>query len=184
MYLVELNKIGKVIIADDGVGAIPEFRDILETKGYGEPAMRVIALITDYHSPYRHRPRKDVNTFVIRDVFGRDAKKTIDLKSEKCKAAIKKYEFLQFDPYREELISTNKIIQISVRLKNGLDVTDELVLQQVLTYTSRIERFEKRLENLKKIIKDDGSSGPVKDAIPLFRLEQKLLEQGLEDENN
>jgi hypothetical protein len=182
MYLIELTKIGKVVIDDDGVYAIPEFRDLIETKGFGEPAMRAIALICDYYSPYRHRPEKDRAVFVIRDVYGRDAKKTLNLESDKCKAAIRKYGELQFDPYREELVSTKNIIQVSVRLKNTLDVTDELKLQTVLTYTNRIEKFEKRLENLKKIIETDGSEGPVEQAIPLYRLERKLQE--LENNNN
>lgn len=183
MYLVELSKVGKLVIEDDGVYAIPEFRDILETKGFGEPALRCVALIQDYNSPYRHRPEKDRATFVLRDVYGKDAKKTINIDSDKMKAAFEKYDLLQFDPYREELKSTNKIIQVSVRLKNGLDLKDEKNLQTVTTYINRIEGFEKRRENLIKKIKEDASEGPVKERIPLYRLEQKLYEKELNNNN-
>ena len=176
MYLIELNKIGKVIIDDDGVYAIPEFREILETKGLGEPAMRAIALIQDYNSPYRHRPEKDRSVFVLRDVYGRDSKKTLNLKTEKSKAAMEKYNLLQFDPYREELRSTDKIIQISVKLKNSLNLTDEKNLQTVTTYINRIKGFEERRESLINKIEKIGSEGPVKDKIPLYRLEKKLNE--------
>jgi hypothetical protein len=177
MYLVELSKVGKLIIEDDGIYAIPEFRDIIETKGFGEPAMRAIALICDYKSIYRHRPDKDRSTFVLRDVYGIAAKKTLNLKSEKCEAAIKKYNDLQFDPYREELISTKNIIQVSINLKNSLNITDEKQMQTILTYINRIEKFEARVEKLKSKIITDGSEGPVKEGVSLYRLERKLLEE-------
>jgi hypothetical protein len=177
MYLLEMSKVGKLIIEDDGIYAIPEFRDIIETKGYGEPAMRAIALICDYKSIYRHRPERDRATFVLRDIYGRDSKKSLNLKSEKCKLAIQKYSDLQFDSYREELISTKNIIQVSIRLKNALNITDEKQIQTVITYTNRIEKLESRVENLNKKIEEDGSKGPVKEGVTLYRLEKKLLEE-------
>ena len=177
MYLVQLSKVGKLIIDDDGVYAIPEFRDIIETKGYGEPAMRAIALIYDYYSIYRHRPDDDRPTFVLRDVYGRNAKKTLNLKAVKVKAAIEKYQELQYDPYREELKSTLKIIQVSTKLKNSLNITDEKNLHTIGTYINRIEGFEKRYEKLKSIIDKNGSIGPVELETPLYRLEQKYQEE-------
>ena len=183
MYLVQLSKIGKLIIEDDGIYAIPEFRELLETKGFGEPAMRAIALIQDYESPYRHRPEDDRPTFVLRDVYGRDAKKTLSLKNPKCKAAIEKYNLLQYDPYREELKATDKIIQVSTKLKNNLDVTDETKIQTVLTYVKRIEALEKRRESLMDKITEHSSEGPVKEGIPLYRLEKKLHEEN-QNKNN
>ncbi len=33
MYLVELSRVGKLVIEDDGIYAIPEFLDILSKKG-------------------------------------------------------------------------------------------------------------------------------------------------------
>lgn len=172
MYLVEFSKVGKLIIEDDGIYAVPEFYEILTTKGMGEKAMRVIALVHDYSSPYRHRPDEDRPTFVIRDVYGKEAKKTVDLDSLLMTAAMAKYRILQYDPYREEFESTKKIIQQTISLKNSFEIKEDN-LQKIESLIKRIEKFEERFEKLKKIIEENGDEGPVKKKISLFRMEEK-----------
>ena len=171
MYLVELSKVGKLIIEDDGIYAIPEFFDILSKKGMGEPVLRVVALGTDYLSPYRYRPEDDRFEFVMRDVYGKGALRRADITNPLVEAAIAKYKILQYDSYREELAATRTIIQKTIKLKNELPV-DEENLTKIGSLISRIQNFEERYEMLKKHILDEGSDGAVKKKIPLFRLEK------------
>ena len=53
MYLVKLDKTGSVIM-DDGIYAVKEFKDLIETKGMGTKAMIWVSLYCDYDSLYRH----------------------------------------------------------------------------------------------------------------------------------
>jgi hypothetical protein len=171
MYLVEFSRVGKLIIEDDGIYAIPEFLDILSKKGMGEPVLRYVALTVDYLSPYRHRPEEDRSEFVLRDVYGKDAKRRVDIENPMVVAAVAKYKILQYDSYREELFATRTIIQKTIKLKNDLEVNEEN-LPKIGSLISRVEKFEGRYETLKKHISEEGSDGPVKKKIPLFRLEK------------
>ena len=175
MYLVEFSKVGTLIIEDDGIYAVPEFLDLLQTKNMGEKAMRCVALAHDYLSPYRHRPAEDRPEFVSRDVY-KGSKQPFKNDNPKFRAAIKKYQTLQFDPYREELKATSNIIQQSIILKNALPVTNDNLLT-ISGLISRIESFESRYDKLRKKIEEEGSAGPVKDKISLYRLEAKYKEE-------
>lgn len=174
MYLVEFTKSsGKLIIEDDGVYAIPEFLDIITSRGMGEPMMRCVALLCDYMSPYRYRPEEERHIAIARDIFGKDKEKKFNLKNEKINLAIIKYNYLQYDPYRDELVNTRNTIQKLVQLKNALKVEEEN-LAKIKSYISSIQDFEKRIEQLKKVISESENEGPVALKLSLSRLEQKL----------
>ena len=53
MYLVNLDKAGKVIM-DDAIHAVEEFRNVLNTKSLGEKGMLWVSLYCDYDSVFRH----------------------------------------------------------------------------------------------------------------------------------
>ena len=175
MYLVELNRSGKLVIEDDGIYCVPEFYIILSKRGYGEKVIRLISLVHDYYSPYRHRPISDRFEFVRRDLFGKEEKK--DLEQDPLYiSAVAKYKILQFDTYREELNNTLELINKVISLKNNLEVKDEN-LDKITNYMNRISKFQERVESLKKIISENGSEGPVKSGVSLYRLEKNYQEK-------
>lgn len=176
MYLVEVSKSGKLVIEDDGVYAINEFREVLETKGLGEPALRCVALVHDYYSPFRHRDSEERATWVTREVYGRETKKTINFDNPKIVAAVEKYKFLQYDQDRDELQNTISLIRKTVVLKNSLEVTVEN-LTQINSIMKRVGEYEKRRDYLKKKIEEEGSKGPVETKTSLYRLEKALQEK-------
>ena len=54
MYLLNLNKKGDVYKDDDGITGVPEFMTILKAEKLGPTALKWVALVCDYESPYRH----------------------------------------------------------------------------------------------------------------------------------
>lgn len=176
MYLVRLAKSGKLVIEDDGVYAIESFRDVLETKGLGEPALRCVALMYDYYSHFRFRDSDERLTWITREVYGRDSKKTVNFDNPKIVKAIEDYNFLQYDQDREEYRNTMNLIQKTTVLKNNIDVTEEN-LTKINNIIKRIGDYEKRRDYLKERIEEDGSKGPVETKTKLYRLEKLLKEK-------
>ena len=54
MYLLNLNRKGDVYKDDDGITGVPEFLSVLKTEKLGPVALKWVALVYDYESPYRH----------------------------------------------------------------------------------------------------------------------------------
>ena len=54
MYLLQINKKGDIYKDDSGIVLVPEFKKVLDTEKLGQTAMKWIALVFDYESPYRH----------------------------------------------------------------------------------------------------------------------------------
>lgn len=176
MYLIQLAKSGGLLIEDDGVNAIVSFREVLESKGLGEPALRCVALFYDYYSPFRHRDREERLTWIIREVYGRDSKRTVNFDNPKIVSAIEDYNFLQYNQDREEYRNTMYLIKKTIDLKNSIKITEEN-LTKVNTIIKRIGEYEKRRDYLKKKIEEDGVKGPVEKDITLYRLEKLLKEK-------
>ena len=176
MYLVQLSKAGKIVIQDDGVYAINSFREVLDTKGLGEPAFRCVALFYDYYSLFRFRDKNERLTWIIREVYGRDSKKSVNFDNPKIIAAIEDYHFLQYNQDREEYFNTMHLIERTIHLKNGIEITEEN-LTKLNTIIKRIGEYEKRRDYLKKKIEEDGVQGPVEKDVTLYRLEKQLKEK-------
>ena len=54
MYLLKLDRQGDVYKQDDGVTGVPEFVGVLKADKLGAVALKGVALVCDYDSPYRH----------------------------------------------------------------------------------------------------------------------------------
>ena len=74
MYLVNLDKTGKVIM-DDGIYAIKEFKEVINTKSLGEEAMLWVALYCDYDSIFRHFTESERARAVNKGLLPSKAKK-------------------------------------------------------------------------------------------------------------
>lgn len=83
MYLVNLDKTGKVIM-DDSLYAVEEFREVLETKTLGNKGMLWVALYCDYDSIYRHFTESERSRAISSEVF-----KDYDWKGQKNKKLLK-----------------------------------------------------------------------------------------------
>jgi hypothetical protein len=122
MYLVNLDKTGKVIM-DDGIYAIEEFKEVINTKSLGEEAMLWVALYCDYDSIFRHftesERAKAVSSEVFRDYNWKGQK------NKKIADAIKKYKELQFDPLDAQLVAFNNKMNEYTTLMNTVTVTEE-----------------------------------------------------------
>ena len=163
MYLLTINKDGRIAKDNDGIYSIPEFNLII--KQHGEKAMLWIALIHDYESPYRHYNIKDRKRSVSRDLFG-TAKWSNEKNVEILEAGIK-YNDLQFDPLDAQLIAFNTKIDEYTSLMRTTPINDDnaesmqkisISIQKVLktrqTLLDAIERRGKR----EKIAGDAGKS--------------------------
>lgn len=115
MYLIKLDKTGNVIM-DDSVYAVPEFKELIETKNLGNKAMLWVALFADYDSVYRHFTEVERARMLSSNIF-----KNYDWKGSKnpkIANAINKYKELQFDPLDAQLqVFNEKLNQYTEFLK-------------------------------------------------------------------
>ena len=70
MYLLNLNRKGDVYKDDDGITGVPEFLKVLKSDKLGADALKWIALVCDYDSPYRHFNEKERFKAVSKDTYG------------------------------------------------------------------------------------------------------------------
>ena len=122
MYLVNLDKTGKVIM-DDSVYAVEEFREVLETKSLGNNGLLWVALYCDYDSIYRHFTESERARAISSAVF-----KNYDWvgqKNKKIANAIKKYKELQVAPLDAQLRAFNEKINEYTTLLKTVTITEE-----------------------------------------------------------
>lgn len=181
MYLTELDeKTGLVLIdkGNDGVLAIKEFRDILESKEHGLYCLTAIALTADYLSPIKFYNDKDRPRKAQEEVTGN--RNAWEWNVEIIQAALKKYDNLQYDPTLEERRifydqKVRKLKQIKDYDLLPLDsperksVTMASLKKELRDINKDIEDFEKRISG-----QDIYSESPVVNGYLLSRLEQKL----------
>lgn len=165
MYLLKLNKKGDVYRDDDGVTAVPEFMTILKKEKFGPAALKWVALVCDYESPYRHYNESERKKAVSKDLY--DTYKWKGMSDVSLLAACQKYNELQFDPLDEQLIAfNNKINQFTNLIDNmHLDEENAELLQKLMigvekvlkTRQTILDSIERRGER-QKIQGDKGLS--------------------------
>jgi len=165
MYLLRLNRKGDVYKDDDGVTGVVEFQSVLTAKNLGPSALKWVALIFDYDSPYRHFTEKERIKAVSLDLYGNVKWKEEERKE--IQAAIKKYKELQFDPLDEQLLAFNNKIDQFTTFMNNMPITQDTAqdLQKIMigiekilkTRQTLLDAIEKRGER-KKIVGDKGMS--------------------------
>lgn len=165
MYLLRLNRKGDVYKDDDGITGVVEFQLVLSAKNLGPTALKWIALIYDYDSPYRHFIESERVKAVSLDLYGEVKWKEEGRKE--IKDAVKKYRELQFDPLDEQLIAFNKKIDQFTLYMNDMRITEDTAqdLQKIMigiekilkTRQTLLDAIEKRGER-KKIVGDKGMS--------------------------
>tara|TARA_R100000781_G_scaffold111177_1_gene77464 strand:+ start:481 stop:1014 length:534 start_codon:yes stop_codon:yes gene_type:complete len=163
MYLVNIDKRGKIESGEDGIYAVPDFVRLVEELG--ERALVWVALVHDYDSPYRHFSLSDRKRAVSRDLF--DTVKWNGERKETTKNAEEVYNSMQFDPLDAQLIAFNTKIDEYTSLMRNTPINDdnaesmqklmigiEKVLKTRQTLLDAIERRGKR----EKIAGDAGKS--------------------------
>ena len=165
MYLLQINKKGDIYKDDSGIVLVPEFKKVLDTEKLGQTAMKWIALVFDYESPYRHYIENERIKVVSKDLY--DTYSWSGVNKPEMKTAVNKYKDLQFDPLDEQLIAFNKKINEITNLINNTFLNDENaeMLQKLMigvekilkTRQALLDAIERRGER-QKIAGDKGLS--------------------------
>mgnify|MGYP004455490517 CR=1 FL=1 len=171
MYLLNIEKRGELIKEDDGLYAIDEFRDIVETKGLGIKAMLWVALVCDYDSPYRHFVEREQVKSVSKAIF--DTYDWKGVRNEKIANAIKKYKELQFDPLDAQLIAFNEKIDEYTRLMKNVKITEDNAesMQKIMI---GIEKVLNTRQKLLDAIERRGERKKIKGEAKMSYLEQQM----------
>ena len=165
MYLLKLNRKGDIFKDDDGVTAVPEFLTLIKKEKFGPTALKWVALVYDYESPYRHYSENERLKAVSKDLY--DTYNWSGIKDATLKAACDKYNELQFDPLDEQLLAFNNKIDQFTTFMNKMIITEDTAqdLQRLMigiekilkTRQTLLDAIEKRGER-KKIVGDKGMS--------------------------
>ena len=165
MYLLQINKKGDIYKDDSGIVLVPEFKKVLDTEKLGQTAMKWIALVFDYDSPYRHYIENERIKVVSKDLY--DTYSLSGVNKPEMKTAVNKYKELQFDPLDEQLLAFNKKINEFTNLINNTFLNDENaeMLQKLMigvekilkTRQALLDAIERRGER-QKIAGDKGLS--------------------------
>ncbi len=170
MYLLNLNRKGDVYKDDDGITGVPEFLKVLKSDKLGADALKWIALVCDYDSPYRHFNEKERFKAVSKDTYGtyewRGASRP------EVQAALEKYKKLQFDPLDEQLRAFNvKIDQFTLFMNNmRVDEDSAESLQKIMI---GIEKILKTRQSLLDAIERRGQRQKIQGDKGLSFLENK-----------
>lgn len=181
MYLTRLNdKTGLVLIEDnqDGLLAIKEFRDILDSSNHGLHCLTSIALTADYQSPIKYYSDEDRPKKAMEEVTG--DRSSWEWNVDIIQKALRKYDALQYDPTLEEgrihydqKVKKLKEIQGYDTLPTDDDRRKKTTIVQLKkelrAINVDIDEYDKRISG-KDIYKDS----PVVNGYQLSRLEQKL----------
>ena len=69
MYLLNLNRKGDIFKDDDGVTSVHEFLALIKKEKFGPTALKWVALVYDYESPYRHYSENERVKAVSKDLY-------------------------------------------------------------------------------------------------------------------
>jgi len=145
MYLLNLNRKGNVYKDDDGVVGVPEFLSVLQTEKLGALALKWVALVYDYESPYRHYSETERKKAVSKDLY--DTYKWTGEKNLTLQAACEKYKKLQFDPLDEQLMAFNAKVMQFTDFMNDMIVDEESAesLQKIMIGVEKILKTRQSL---------------------------------------
>ena len=153
MYLLNLNRKGDVYKDDDGITGVPEFLTVLKTEKLGPMALKWMALVFDYESPYRHYSESERKKAVSKDLY--DTFKWVGEKNLTLQAACEKYKRLQFDPLDEQLMAFNAKIMQFTDFMNDM-IVDEDSAESLQKIMIGIEKILKTRQSLLDAIERRG----------------------------
>ena len=187
MYLTTIDdKTGfvRIDIEEDGVLAIKEFKNVIDTPDLGIEAFTCVALVVDYKSLLRHYSDKDRPRAAMEQVVG-DRDKFV-WKQELIQIALKKYDELQYDPVIEEgrihyQRKINKLQEFKYSEENyGKNLKDDkgepIAVKNPSTISAELRKINEDIAFYEKSIqgKDVHQGAPTINGYTLSRLEQKL----------
>lgn len=145
MYLLQINRKGDIFKDDNGVVAVPEFYDVIKTEKLGPTALKWVALVYDYESPYRHYNEKERKKAVSNDLYG--TFKWSGQNNKTLQAACEKYRSLQFDPLDEQLMAFNVKIEQFTEFMNITEVNEDSAesLQKIMIGVEKILKTRQSL---------------------------------------
>ena len=123
----------------------PEFVSVLKADKLGAVALKWVALVCDYDSPYRHFTESERKKAVSRDLYGKY--EWYGEKRPEVLAAIDKYKQLQFDPLDEQLIAFNTKISQFTTYMNNMHIDEDTAegLQKIMIGIEKIYKTRQTL---------------------------------------
>lgn len=172
MYLTKINsKTGLVELEgeDDGIFAIKEFRELINTKAFGIQAFTCVALICDYLSPFRHYSENDREIKAMDQIY--ENRKELKIKNPLVQEAMIKYYALQYNHVIEE----KKLLE-EIKNKKLIEIRSESDDAEKMRKLKQLSDINKSLEEFNKKTNGDDlySESPIRNGYKLSRLEQKL----------
>tara|TARA_R100001591_G_scaffold102469_1_gene109503 strand:- start:8650 stop:9183 length:534 start_codon:yes stop_codon:yes gene_type:complete len=145
MYLLKLDRQGDIYKQDDGITGVPEFVKVLKADKLGATALKWIALVCDYDSPYRHFIESERIKAVSKDLY--DKYEWYGQKRPEVLAAMDKYKALQFDPLDEQLIAFNTKISQFTTYMNNMHIDEDTAegLQKIMIGIEKIYKTRQTL---------------------------------------
>jgi hypothetical protein len=171
MYLLKVSKKGSIFKDADSVLLVPEFQKLLKAEGMGETALKWVALMHDYESPYRYLSIDERAKAVSKDLYNDFKWKGSN--SAVLKSAVEKYKKLQFDPLDEQLIAFNAKIDQFTKYMNSMVINDDNAesLQKLMI---GIEKILKTRQTLLDVIERRGERQKIVGDKQMSFLENKL----------
>ena len=154
MYLLNLSRKGDIFKDDDGVTGVPEFLTLIKKEKFGPTALKWVALVCDYESPYKHYNEKERVKAVSKDLY--DTYTWSGTKDKDLRTACDKYIKLQFDPLDEQLKAFNIKIDQFTEFMNNMKVNEDSAesLQKIMI---GIEKILKTRQSLLDAIERRGA---------------------------
>lgn len=147
MYLVELDTVTGLVKVEgdqDGILAIPEFREVILDENLGIVCFTAIALTVDYLTPIRYYDEKD-RPYKAMEIATHGNRRAFVWDQEKIQVALNKYDDLQYNPVIEE--------------KRTLDFMRLDKLKEIRKIKEGIERYikleEVTMENIEDVFQNN-----------------------------
>ena len=171
MYLLNLNRKGDIFKDDDGVTGVPEFLTLIKKEKFGPTALKWVALVYDYESPYRHYSESERVKAVSKDLY--DTYNWSGVKDASLKAASDKYNELQFDPLDAQLIAFNEKIDEYTQLMKNVKINEDNAesMQKIMI---GVEKVLNTRQKLLDSIERRGERKKIKGEAKMSYLEQQM----------
>lgn len=172
MYLTRIDSsTGMVDIADikDGVMAIKEFRELIDSEKHGIAAITCVALTVDHETPWKHYDYNERHIKAMREVTGNST--AFNWADDLIQQALIKYETLQYNPIIKEMNFLKEIQHARIiEVEQEEDINKK---QALLKKLGEIRHARKEMQSsidMTEVLSD----APTINGYTLTRLEQKV----------
>ncbi|MCK5015523.1 MAG: hypothetical protein KAS32_00465 [Candidatus Peribacteraceae bacterium] len=147
--IIKTDSSGELKLDRKFINLCPELFSVYKDKNLGSKMLRYIVNVYDNNSIYRHLPldvrKEDVSLSIW------DKKEHPRAKHPKVKAAIELYQYVQYDPLKDQydaMINKNKE---KIRVYNKMDITNNN-FGDIIDFETKMQKSTEGLEKLRERI--------------------------------